>query len=197
MNAGMTCHSSLPTATGSFSCHARPLAAEQRGGKENIWVVTREVDGWGEPQPLPPAVNTMQHHWQISVAASGNLYFNSRRGSAETAGLYRSRFVDGEYAPPEFLEIQGGAPFIAPDESYLLFTRFTDTSIHIFIALARAGGDWSEPIDISATINREIAGMCPIVSPNGRYLFFIKGANNIHWVKADFLGELRAQQMKG
>jgi hypothetical protein len=169
----------------------RPIEPGGRGGKENIWMVVREGDGWGEPQPLPPVINSMRQHWQFSVAANGNLYFNSRTRDAETQGLYVSRFVDAQYTTPEFLALKGGAPYVAPDESYLLFVRSVEDADHIYITFPAAAGGWSEPIDITATVDAEIEGMCPMVSPDEKYLFFIRGHNTIHWVEADFLAELR------
>ncbi|MFC1573041.1 ankyrin repeat domain-containing protein [Candidatus Eisenbacteria bacterium] len=178
----------------------RPTTPGGRGGKENIWSVEREGNGWGEPHPLPPVINNMHQHWQISVAAGGSIYFNSRRGEAETGGIYVSRRINGEYSEPEFLGIDGGSPFIAPDESYMLFTRFLHPGgVHIFITFPRDGGAWSEPIDISADVHPAARGMCPIVSPNEEYLFFVwRGPNNsISWIDAGFLKDLRSKHGKG
>ncbi len=56
-------------------------------------------------------------------------------GSLNNFGIYRSEFINGEYAKPELLppSVNAGegvlnwTPFIAPDESFLLFSssRFT------------------------------------------------------------------------
>ena len=63
----------------------------------------------------------MRLHWQFSIAANGNLYFTSRTGAADTDGLYIARFADGEYREPEFQNLRAESPFIAPDESYLIW----------------------------------------------------------------------------
>jgi ankyrin repeat protein len=174
-----------------FMSH-RPLAPGQRGGSSHIWVVERAGDGWSEPQPLPPIVNDMRQHWQFSVAANGNLYFNSRLGDAATGGLYVSRFEHGQYTAPEFLAIDGSAPFIAPDESYLLFIRFTSEGRHLFITFPTGRGGWSEPIDVTVTIDSRIEGMCPIISPDGKYLFSLR-RNRMYWITAGFIEEARKQ----
>ena len=74
--------------------------------------------------------NTMSTHWQFSVAADGSIYFNSGDPGGLGAGdLYVSRFVGGRYTEPVNLgapvnsEFSEDRPFIAPDESYLLFVR--------------------------------------------------------------------------
>ena len=164
-----------------FFLSTRPLAAGTAGGKENVWVVDREGDGWGEPRPLPPCVNDMHHHWQISVATNGNLYFSSNRSAPGTQGVYVSRQVDGEYTEPEFLGIPGGSPFIAPDESYLI------TEIHHgrdnVLRVRRDDGTWSDPVSVREF--HSVAGPCPRVSPDGRAYFVLGDAD--YWVSADFL----------
>lgn len=171
----------------------QPLAKGQPGGKENIWYVDRKGEGWGEPRPLPPAVNRMQHHWQFSVAANGNLYFNSRRGPEETAGVYVSRLVGGEHGEPEFLGFKGGMPLIAPDESWLITFEFMKNNRRSnVLRIRKPDGNWGEPIDLSGIIPGG-GGVCPKLSPDGRAFFYISqvtGANNNFWVDAGWLDEL-------
>ena len=171
----------------------RPVPPAERGTGEKIWYVDREGDGWGEPVPLPPVVNNMRQHWQISVAANSNIYFHSRVGESTTNGLYRSRVVNGEYTTPEFLGSDGGSPNIAPDESYLLFTRFLEGDVHLFITCPTEDGGWTEPFDLAESSCPEARGMCPIVTPDEKYLFFIQRGpeNNISWIEADFLKKVR------
>ncbi len=168
-----------------------PLVEGERGGKENIWEVRRKGDGWGEPKPLPPVINSMSLHWQFSVAANGNLYFSSRTGDAATEGLYLSRYVNGVYGIPEFQGIPLMAPCIAPDESYLLFSRFTPRGMHLLMTVPDGAGAWREPVDITEKSNGKISGMCPIVSPDGKYLFIINWSRNntIYWHDTSFIEE--------
>jgi ankyrin repeat protein len=180
-----------------FFVSRRPLTPGLPLGKENIWVITRRGTGWGEPEPLPPAINHLDLHWQFSVAANGNLYFGARTTTAETKGVYLSRFVNGQYAEAEFLGLPGEAPFVPPDERYLMTCEFGRDGPHNLIRFRRAGGGWDDPIDITAVTNRGIGGICPMVSPDGKYFFFIRdldGNNNAWWVEADFIEELRARQ---
>ncbi len=172
----------------------RPINPGVESRKENIWLVEREADGWGEPRPLPPVINNMPQHWQISVADNRNVYFNSRREMPESQGIYMSRFADGEYTEPVMTGIDGSAPYIAPDESYLIYARFLDAGLHLFITFATSDGNWSEPIDLTGTVSAAIAGMCPLISPDGRYLFMISD-HDISWIDAGFIEKLRAERM--
>ncbi len=161
----------------------KPVAEGQRGGKENIWYVQRQGDDWGEPQPLPPIVNQMPLHWQFSVAASGNLYFNSRRGAPDTAGIYVSRFIDNEYTEPELLGFKGEAPYVAPDESWLITFEFLEDNRRVtFLRFRTPDGGWDEPFDLTGII--PVGGICPKLSPDSRAFFFLGRANNNHWFDA-------------
>jgi len=166
-----------------FFLSTRPLAAGTSDGKENVWVVERQGNDWGEPRPLPPCVNGMPHHWQISVATSGNLYFSSNRSAPGTHGVYVSRPVDGEYTEPEFLGFPGGSPFIAPDESYLI-TEIRHGRDNV-LRSRRDDGTWGDPVSVLEF--QRIAGPCPRVSPDGRAFFVLGDAD--YWVAADFLAE--------
>jgi hypothetical protein len=106
------------------------LPNSQLPEKENIWFVEREGNGWGEPRPLGEEVNALDIHWQISVAANGNLYFASVETGFED--IYVSKHIDNQYIKAELLGVPINSeqfettPYIAPDESYIIFTRLKD-----------------------------------------------------------------------
>ena len=64
----------------------------------------------------------MDLHWQTSVSVNRNLFFSTDQG------MMRSRFIDGKHQKPEKIvrimnpKYIGGIPFIAPDESYFIFS---------------------------------------------------------------------------
>lgn len=169
-----------------------PIVSGERGGKENIWEVRREGDSWGDPKPLPSIINEMRLHWQFSVATNGNLYFSSRTGDVDTEGLYVSRYVSGEYGKPEFQGIKVESPFIAPDESYLLFCEFTPSGVHLLMTVPDGAGGWRDPVNITQESDGEIAGMCPMISPDGKYLFLINWSDKstIYWHDASFISDV-------
>jgi len=174
----------------------RPVRGQEGGGGERIWYVTRsaaEPTGWSEPEIVVGGPNTLDLHWEFSVAADGSLYVPSR------GDLYVSRLKNGQYQKPESLEApvnsdaEEAMPFISPDGSYLLFTRFGHPENHgfadLWISFRDDTGEWTEPLNLGEPINA-VAGICPIVSPDGKYLFFNAAGDN-YWVDAGFIEELR------
>jgi ankyrin repeat protein len=173
------------------------------GGRESIWWVDRTRGGWSEPRRIEGGPNTKGMHWQFSVAADGSIYFNSADpGGAGRGDLYVSRFANGRYQDPESVgapvnsEIDESAPFIAPDRSYLLFARAGGPGspgyIDLWVSFANGDGTWSPPRNLGAPISTDAAEICPIVSPDGRYLFFNRNSDN-YWVDAAIIEELRRQ----
>jgi hypothetical protein len=174
----------------------RRVPGEDAGRGERIWYVDRTANGWSEPRIVDGGPNTLDLHWEFSVAADGSIYVASR------GDLYVSRYANGHYAEPESLgtRVNGDAdeamPFIAPDSSYLLFTRFRHPDNHgfsdLWISFPDEQGEWTEPVNLGERIN-SVAGICPMVSPDGRYLFFNSGSDDNYWVDAGFIELLRAE----
>jgi ankyrin repeat protein len=182
----------------------RPLGKDGPGGKENIWVREKTGAGWSEPRPLSPIINAMGLHWQVSVDRRGNLYFsgNGKGPGYGALDIYWSRFENGAYSPPENLGpvINGPgfnhSPFIAPDGSYLIYSRcdLQDREGTLLISFRRRDETWSPPRDLHDRLGNRTRSICPWVTPDGRYLFFIAdcaGESKPFWVDAGFIEDLR------
>jgi Tol biopolymer transport system component len=92
--------------------------------------------------------------------------------------------------PPINTDEGEGMPFIAPDGSYLLFSRTYD----LFISYHKEDGGWTEPVNLGNPINSPSIEICPMVTPDGKYLFFLSqrgGESHIWWVDAGFIKELK------
>ena len=151
---------------------------------EDIWVVDRVGEGWGEPYNLGPPVNTEDSEFFPSLTRDGTLYFTRGIGDGEQSHIYRSRLVSGEYQEPERLGPEVNSTdnqfnaFIAPDESYLILcTGDRDDSLggtDYYVVFRSEDDRWSGPINLGAAVNTPGSGeFSPYVSPDGRYLFFM------------------------
>ncbi|UCG87332.1 MAG: ankyrin repeat domain-containing protein [Gemmatimonadota bacterium] len=139
----------------------RRAPGEEEAQGERIWYVDRTPSGWSEPRIVEGGPNTLELHWEFSVAADGSLYVASR------GDLYVSRYVGGGYAEPDNLGIRVNSdadesmPFIAPDGSYLLFTRFRHPEnlgfSDLWISYAGDQGEWTEAVNLGERIN-SVAG---------------------------------------
>ncbi len=175
-----------------FFTSRRPIGSGTEN-KENIWFVERTSTGWSDPQPVSPKVNALQLHWQISVSNSGTLYFGGQRqdGFGES-DIFYSRIVNGEYTTPvnmgPIINSENGetCPFISPDESYLLFVKVVNRrSDGFYISFKGKEGQWLEP----KKLEQLPKGMCPIISPDGKYLFY----EGNRWISAKSIEKLRGE----
>jgi hypothetical protein len=196
-----------------FSVDGRRLfflssAPDTPGGteRERIWYVERTPGGWSKPRLIDEAVRAHPTHLPFSLARNGNLYFTSEIAGGQD--IYVARFDGRKYVAPERLgaAVNGGGkdftPFIAPDESYLVFARLgaETRKADLFISYKMLDGSWSRARDMGPRVNSAAHDLAPYVSPDGRYLFFVsqrERLNGIYWLKADIIHELRPTKFTG
>ena len=90
-------------------------------------------------------------------------------------------------------------PFIAPDESYLLFASSRPGAISketdICISFRNDDDSWSEPQFLSEKVNNGFTTAFPYVTSDGKYLFFLRfnerGTDAFYWVDARILEEMK------
>lgn len=187
----------------------RVYFSSSRSGTRDIWFAERKGDDWGEPKCLKFVSRwpELKFAWVQTIARSGTLYFiGYEPGSFQDSGIYRASFVNGQYTKPELLPrninltpFLNWTPFIALDESYLLFSS-TRTGSHgwradLFISFRNTDGSWTDPVGLGEPINTEEQERSPVVSPDGKYLFFTRGhgANHdVYWVRAASIPALRS-----
>jgi Tol biopolymer transport system component len=187
-----------------FFTSFRPGAVSQK--KETIWYAERSQSGWTNPKPISPVVNQVPLHWSISVSDSGTLYFQFQDASGKSSGgigdIYYSKLVNGTYEKPVSIgstintPATETCPHIAPDESYIVFTRFDETNVKntgIFISYKDKSGNWLPPV-MAEGGTKEKGGLSPRISPDGKYLFYVNGG--MWWMPAKFIEELRPKNLK-
>jgi Tol biopolymer transport system component len=176
----------LVTADGKrlYFVSRRPTAAGAAAEKDwDIWFVERDADGWGEPQNVGEPVNTHRNEMYVSVSRQGTLYFHSNRDDTHgEMDIYRAPFIDGRHGEPENLGAAVNSrfnewdPMVAPDESYVIYTssgRPDDLGRgDMYISFRGPDGEWMPARNIGPEINSTAFDYCPVLSPDGRYLFF-------------------------
>lgn len=194
-----------------FFLSTRPIEKGDEPGKRNIWVMDRIDEGWSKPKPLPSIVNSLNGiHWMLSADIQGNLYFGTWKPQEDgktTGDIYCSKYENGQYIRPEKLgpEINvpgyNYSPFIAPDGSYLIYSRMEPSKpTRLFICFRKSEEQWTIPQDLSHIIGLDdistdvLQGDCPLVTIDGKYLFFrddLNGSLRPFWIEAGFIEELR------
>ena len=180
-----------PDGSKLFFISNRPVG-NQRKFDTDIWMVEKSAMGWGEPVHLDSPVNSKGWELGCSMSSNGNLYFNSIRDDGNM-DIYRAVFSNGKYNTPEKL---GDAintanseadPFIAPDESYLLFSSDGRADVmrgagphysraDIYISFQK-DGKWTTAKNLGPKVNSVADESNPFVSADGKTLFFTSERN--------------------
>jgi Tol biopolymer transport system component len=157
---------------------------------------TKSNNKWSNPKSIVKGFSP-------TVAKNGNVYFNS------DDWIYKVEFRNGKYIEPRQLNKEinlngylNWTPFVAPDESYLIFSRCDRNGDYgnLYICFwSDTENNWTEPVEIGELINTPAQERFPSVSPDGKYLFFTRSRGNhddIYWVSAKVIQDLKEKHKK-
>jgi len=173
------------------------------GPLSHIWHAEVTAAGWGQAAAFPPPVNTPFFESFASDTTDGTLYFFSRRpGGKGRSDLYKSVRRAGAYTDPVNLaslntEYDEWDPFIAPDESYLVFCSTKPGGSgrdDLYITFRQADGEWGPAVNMGPEVNSAGSENRPFVTRDGKYFFFTStrgGSRDTFWVRAKFLDRFK------
>jgi len=174
----------------------------------NIWRVQIHTESCGQKSVLPAPINTLYDESFASEANNGNLYFFSRRPGGEgKSDLYMCVYQNGVYSEPLNLrelntEFHEWDPYIAPDESYLIFCSTKPGGLggdDFYVSFRDRNNQWTDALNMGDLINSPRSDNRPYVTNDGRYFFYTssrRGNRDIYWVDAKILCELKPKEKK-
>ena len=219
-----------------FSPDMKELSFTRSGGqyKEPIWMVMEYKSGtWSPKSILQSEISEYRERFSPNVSeikkfdrfkdipiegftksSRGTYYFYVLNYNDGHGHMSYSRLVDGIYERPKKMSeaINQGKyiahPFIAPDESYLLWDAEKDNrnTPDIYISFRQKDGSWGKAIKFGEQINTSGYEQRAKVTPDGKYLFFWRGdrkmkedgsiqwEGNPYWVDAKIIETLRPKQ---
>ena len=180
--------------------YSKRVLTEKEVPNNNIWYTERIESSWSDPIKITSKVNTDKLQAGPSIAQNNNLYFiNYKENTPGNMALARAEYVNGEYKKTEFLgspfnvDTHDWLPFIAGDESYLIFSgnsKENTDRFDLYISFRDTSGKWSDRINLGDKINTEGAERFPGVSHDGKIFFFVRDSE-IYWYTATFIEEIR------
>ena len=176
-----------PGGTTIYFQSRRPLQRHLSPGEVLIWFTTRTGSGdWAEPNLLDTDLGMRHAGISVTVANNGTMY---------ASGIVRLRPKNGGYAKPEILtpNLKGTYPFIAPDESYIVYCSGKQRDL--VVSFRQPENFWTKPQLIFDQQKPFWIQGFPIVSPDGKYLFFTAD-HDIYWVSAEIIKKLKPKELK-
>ncbi|MEI6886134.1 MAG: T9SS type A sorting domain-containing protein [Bacteroidota bacterium] len=166
------------------------------GGQLYQWYAEKTDSGWSQPKPMDPPLYTESMMFP-SVSGNKSMYYTSFDNLGQWISV--SRYENGHYLPPEKLSDSinytwaPAHPFIAQDESYLVFDVLTDSANgarDMYISFRKPGGSWTKAVNMGTMFNNATYSMCPYVSSDRKYFFFYKDLY-IMWMDASYIDQIR------
>jgi len=163
----------------------------------------RTSSGWSEVKSLGAPFDSIPI-MRLTASSKGTYYFDTSPfydKSPAVGSIRYSRLIDGIREKPRTLEIDIAPikkthPFIAPDESYLIFdSKRENGNLDMYISFRQKDGSWGAAINLGDKINTELPDAYGSVTSDGKYFFFTRfpgnGKKNHMWVYAGFIEALR------
>lgn len=212
-------------------CSNQPLSG--RGPPEKrwrTWMIERNGSVWGQPKVYDIATG------YPVMSLNNNLYFfKYLEDGGHDGQIFMTAFGGKGFSIPVDIgnadnqiktTVHEVDPFIAPDESYLIFCSNRDGGFgdaDLYVCFKKPDGSWTRARNMGASINTEATEFCPSVTPDGKYLFFASnrgqhrnysegrlsyeeklrvlnsfsnGSNDIYWVDAKVIEKLRSKDFK-
>jgi len=168
--------------------------------------------GWSVIKSLGAPFNNIRI-MRLTSSAKGTYVFDEANPKGE--GILRySRLIGGKREEPkpfaeEINTLKANAhPFIAPDESYILWDGRRDKGFgnaDIYISFKQQDGSWGSAMNLGDKVNTETSEFGASVTPDGKYLFFNRNVGkikksdkyddvDIFWVDAQIIESFRPKK---
>jgi Tol biopolymer transport system component len=143
-----------------------------------------DYDDADPPRHLGDRANGNADEHYVTATRSGSLIIAAVRPDSRNLGdMYEVPFAAGAYGEPRNLgpavnapETHETTPWVSPDGSYIIFASRgradSQGDMDLYVTKRDASGAWGAPINLGPTINSAAVDYCPLVSPDGKYLYF-------------------------
>jgi hypothetical protein len=170
--------------------------------KTDFWFAKRKGSDWDSPKKLNALIDNMEVQWHPSISDSGRIFFGSRGVVYEAVQINDTTYTEPIKLNDNNINLSGTAnadPFIAPDESYLIFSSNRPGGYganDLYITFKKADNTWTNPKNLGNKINSTLFEVSPHTTPDGKYLIFSKyvsGGDNtedLYWVSTSFIDRL-------
>ena len=170
-------------------------------GSLDLWSVSKTDTGWSDKRNPGSPPNSPSLESQPSLTSSGALYYTGvYKEGFMNRGIYRCEYQNGAYAAPELLPEQINTsyldytPFIAPDESFLLFASTRpdtlESNIRLYVSFHPDKDTWTEPVNLNEVMGFDKACRFPCLTPDGKYIIFQSG-RDYYWVSSEIIEKCR------
>lgn len=173
-------------------------------GNTDVWYVDRKNDGWSDPVNVGEPYNSPDDDWTPVFTKNGNAYCMGNYITNANNKALCFKYSNGRFSEPTPLAIHPDfhpwyPMYVSPDESYLIFGGYhylqTFGGLDLYISFRMPDGQWGYPINMGDKINTDRYERFPVVSPNGKYMFFVRHTEtqDFFWVSTSIFDDLKKE----
>ncbi|MFN8296569.1 MAG: hypothetical protein U0T69_10260 [Chitinophagales bacterium] len=168
----------------------RPLQKDSAIKDFDIWRTEKANGVWQEPKNLGAVINTEADEFYPSVANNGTIYFTAQyKNSKGKEDIWMSKLENGNYTSPVSVSDSVNSEkyefnaFVAPDESYIIFTSFGREDDFgggdLYISKKDVNGNWTKAKNLGARINSTSLDYCPFISFDKQFFVFTSNSSKL------------------
>jgi hypothetical protein len=172
-------------------------------GYIDAWYVEKTDDGWSKPINAGQPFNTYGDDRPPIITEKGNAYTIGRNFEEDKVNYRKFSYTDGKFSLPTTVSTYKESPYwwplyVSPEEMYIIFPSAMKDGIgglDLYICFKDENDTWEKPINLGPEINTKISERFPIVSPDGKYLFFMRHTESwdIFWVSTNIIENFKNQ----
>jgi hypothetical protein len=169
-------------------------------GEKDTWYVERTNKGWSNPVNVGEPYNSIGNNdWTPVFTKKGNAF---HMGWDENEKPLCFKYSNDIFSEPVHVIIHPDfhpwwSIYVSPDESYLIFAGYhylqNFGNLDLYICFKIKDGQWGYPINMGNKINTERTERFPVVSPDGKYMFFVRHTEtqDFFWVSTAIFDDLK------
>ena len=172
-------------------------------GYIDTWYAKRKDNEWSKPINAGHPFNSDGDDRPPIITDKGNAYTMGRNFAENKIDFLRFNYTDGKFHSPSTVSINKNTPYwwplyVSQDESYIIFPSALKGGfgrLDLYLCFKDENDTWGKPLNLGPDINTKTSERFPIVSPDGKYLFFMRHTESwdIFWVSTDIIKELKIQ----
>ena len=165
----------------------------------NTYYVEKKNGKWGnEPINIGHPYNGEGQNYSPIFTKEGIAYKNLR------GNISKYSYEDDSFTLTDSIVIHKGFSqawnfYMSPNEDYVIFADLQDGGhgdVDLYISFKTNDENWGYPINMGADVNTELRERFPTVSPDGKYLFFMRHTpgQDFFWVSTEIFDKLRKKE---
>jgi WD40-like Beta Propeller Repeat len=191
-----------------FSLDGKKLFFYQRKPRDKYMYYVEKNNGqWSKDpinveEPYNTKTGDVATNWTPVFTNKGYAY----KYNQQKRVILKYKYEGTQFSQPDTMRIHKDFRlsfnvYVAPDESYYIFSGYNYKGfgdLDLYICFKDSDGKWRYPIIMRDEINTESRERFPVVSPDGKYLFFMRHTEtqDIFWVSTKIFDKYKRESIE-